>query len=97
MEKCNCKKTIRTNEDKKNLINRINRIIGSMEGVKKMIEDDRYCNDILIQLSAIESSIKSLSGILLEYHLTHCIKDAVQSGESDSAIEEIVDLFKRFN
>lgn len=97
MEKCNCKKTIRTNEDKKNLINRINRIIGSMEGVKKMIEDDRYCNDILIQLSAIESSIKSLSGILLEYHLTHCIKYAVQSDESDSAIEEIVDLFKRFN
>lgn len=97
MEKCNCKKTIRTNEDKKNLINRINRIIGSMEGAKKMIEDDRYCNDILIQLSAIESSIKSLSGILLEYHLTHCIKDAFQSDESDSAIEEIVDLFKRFN
>ena len=99
MEKinCDCKKTIRSEEDKKNLITRINRILGSLEGVKKMIEDDRYCKDVLIQLSAIDSSIKSLSSILLEYHLKHCIKDAIQSEDSDNGIEEIIDLFKRFN
>lgn len=97
METCNCKKTIRTREDKKNLLNHLNRISGSIDGVKKMIEEDRYCNDILIQLSAIDSSIKSLSSKLLDYHLRHCIKDAIQNENSDSAIEEVLDLFKRFN
>lgn len=97
MNECKCnKKTIRSDEEKKALLNHINRISGSLDGVKKMIEDDRYCNDILIQLSAINSSIKSVASKLLDYHLRHCVKDAL-SHEDLSAIDEIVDLFKRFN
>lgn len=63
------KKTVRTADEKKKLINRLNRISGQIDGVKKMIEDNRYCDDILTQLSAIEKAVKSLSSVILERHM----------------------------
>ena len=60
-ECCKNKKTVRSDAEKKIINNRLNRIEGQIRGIKNMVLDDRYCNDILIQLSAIESSIKSLS------------------------------------
>ena len=65
-EHCSEKKTIRKEEDKKKLISRINRLKGQMDGIRKMIEDDRYCGDVLIQLAAISSSVKSLSSVIFE-------------------------------
>ena len=64
-----CKVKIRSEEEKKKLISRLNRLIGQMNGVKKMIQDDRYCDDVLIQLSAIDKAIKSLANLLLENHM----------------------------
>lgn len=97
MEKKNCcKKTIREEETKKDLINRLNRISGQMNGVKKMVEEDSNCNDILIQLKAVENSIKSLSNQLLENHLHSCITRDLKN-EKLETIDEVVDLFKRFN
>ena len=90
------KKTHRSAETKKNLINRLNRINGQVNGVKKMIEEDSYCNDILIQLSAIKNSVQSLSNDLLDSHLHTCITNDLQSGNL-SAIDEVVNLFKKFN
>ena len=92
----NIKKTHRNEETKKNLINRLNRINGQVNGVKKMIEEDSYCNDILIQLSAIKNSVQSLSNELLDSHLRTCITTDLQNGNS-SAIDEVVNLFKKFN
>lgn len=57
-ECCNNKKTVRSEDEKKIINNRLNRIEGQVKGIKNMVAEDRYCNDILIQLSAIESSIK---------------------------------------
>ena len=68
MEKCCNKTTHRTEEEKKIINNRINRIEGQLKGIKKMVNEDTYCNDILIQLSAIENSVKSLSNHILENH-----------------------------
>lgn len=81
---------------KEKLIKRINRISGQMNGVKKMIEEDSYCNNILIQLSAIENSVRSLSNQLLENHLYSCITRDLKDGKLET-IDEVVDLFKRFN
>ena len=92
----NIKKTHRNAETKKALINRLNRINGQINGVKKMIEEDVYCNDILIQLSAIKNSVQSLSNELLNSHLHTCITTDLQNGNL-SAIEEVVNLFKKFN
>ena len=90
------KKTHRSAETKKNLINRLNRINGQVNGVKKMIEEDSYCNDILIQLSAIKNSVQSLSNELLDSHLHTCITKDLQKGNLD-AVDEVVNLFKKFN
>lgn len=89
------RKKLRTEEEKKALTSRINRIIGQMNGVKNMIEGDRYCADILIQLSAIDQSVKSLAGVLLEKHLHSCLIEDIQSGKTES-VDEIIELFKRF-
>ena len=90
-----CKTTKRDEENKKDLKIRLNRILGQVEGIKKMVEDDRYCADILIQLAAASKSIKSLASIILEYHMHSCLKEGIKSGD-DTKIDEIVDLFKRF-
>ncbi len=94
--KCCDKKTHRTESEKKLLTNRLNRIEGQIKGVKKMISEDAYCNNVLIQLSAIENSVKSLSNVILEKHLYSCIARDLENGEIDT-IDEIVSLFKRFN
>ncbi len=61
-----------------------------------MINNDAYCNDVLIQLSAVSNSVKSLSNHILENHLYTCITDGLQKGDEE-VIEEIISLFKKFN
>ncbi len=92
---CNCKMKKRTTEEKSKLISRTNRIIGQMNGINKMIEDDRYCDDILIQLSAIDKAIKSLANELLNNHIHTCVVKDIKEGNLE-VLDEIVDLFRRF-
>ncbi len=80
---------------KKKLINRMKRMIGQLNGIMKMIEDDRYCDDVLIQLSAVDKSIKSLANSILEEHMHSCVIESLKNGNKE-AIDEIIDLFKRF-
>ena len=98
MKKENCcgKKTIRGIDEKKLITNRLNRISGQINGIKKMIENDTYCNDVLIQLKAVESSIQSLSNYILENHLYTCVTRDLENGKMDT-IDEVIGLFKRFN
>ena len=77
---CN-KKTKRSPDEKKLIINRLNRIGGQINGISKMIENDAYCNDVLIQLSAVKNSVKSLSTHILENHLYMCVTRDLESGE----------------
>jgi DNA-binding FrmR family transcriptional regulator len=92
---CN-KKTKRSPDDKKLIINRLNRIGGQIKGITKMVENDAYCNDVLIQLSAVKNSVKSLSTHILENHLYMCVANDLENGELDT-IDELISLFKRFN
>lgn len=91
---CNHKLKPRTKEEKKKIINRINRVKGQLQGISNMIDEDRYCNDILIQLQAVISSCKSISNLILEEHLNSCIKDNIKQGNVD-VISEILELVKR--
>ena len=95
-ELCCNKKTIRGEEEKKIINNRINRIEGQLKGIKKMIGEDAYCNDVLIQLSAIENSIKSLSNHILENHLYSCVTRDLENGKLE-VIDELISLCKKFN
>ena len=98
MKEDNCcnKKTKRGIDEKKLINNRLNRISGQINGIKKMIDNDTYCNDVLIQLKAIEKSIQSLSNHILENHLYNCVTRDLENGELDT-IDELISLFKRFN
>ena len=93
---CNNKKTKRSPEEKKLIINRLNRISGQINGITKMVENDAYCNDVLIQLSAVKNSVKSLSSHILENHLYMCVSRDLENGELDT-IDELISLFKRFD
>ena len=94
-ETCKMKNTPRDEESKKKLISRINRINGQINGIKKMIEEDRYCDDVLIQLSAIDKAIKGLANEILDEHMKSCVIENIQKGNYE-VLDEIVTLFKRF-
>ncbi len=94
--KCCEKTTHRTEEEKKIISNRISRIEGQLHGIKKMILEDTYCNDVLVQLSAVENSIKSLSNHILENHLYSCVARDLENGNLE-IIDELINLFKKFN
>ena len=93
---CCGKKTKRSDEEKRRIISRLHRISGQINGICKMVENDAYCNDVLIQLSAVKNSVKSLSTYILENHLYTCVTRDLENGELDS-IDELISLFKRFN
>lgn len=79
---------------------RLNRASGQLEGVKKMIEEGRYCPDILTQIRAIRSALKSVEANILERHLAGCVTDAMQKGskkKQEEKIAEIKELFKRYD
>lgn len=89
------KKTKRSEEEKKTINNRLNRIEGQIRGIKKMIQEDRYCDDVLIQLSAVDKSIKSLANHILENHMYSCVLNDMEKGNLE-IIDEVVNLFRRF-
>lgn len=94
-ECCHNRVKVRAEEEKKTLASRINRIVGQLNGVKKMIEEDRYCDDVLIQLAAIDKAVKSLAAVVLENHMHSCLVENIQSGNT-AVVDEIVELFKKF-
>ena len=84
-----------THENKKAVLNRMSRIIGHMQSVKNMVENDRDCSEVLIQLSAINSAVQGVSRVVLKEHLSTCIVDAVREGDYDS-IEELNAAIDKF-
>lgn len=89
------KKTIRSEDDKHHLISRLNRIEGQIRGITNMVLDDRYCDDILIQLAAIDKSIKSLANVLLEKHIKSCVVQNIKDG-NEEILDELIQFYKRF-
>ena len=83
-------------QTKSGIIVRLSRLEGQVRGVKQMIENDRECDDILIQISAIINSLKSLGNNLLKEHIETKIADNLKNGDLDS-IDEVITLFSRIN
>ena len=91
----NCgRSTHRSDEEKKKIIKRLNIIEGQVRGIKQMIEDDRYCDDVLTQMSAINKSLEGLENLILESHIENCVAYEIQSGNLE-IIKEVMDLFRR--
>jgi DNA-binding FrmR family transcriptional regulator len=82
---------------KKKVLNRMNYLIGHLKGVKKMIENDEYCIDIILQNEAVISAIKKVNEMILENHLNTCLTEAIKNKkekERRKKIKELLDLFK---
>ncbi len=88
------KKTYRDEEEKKQITKRLNIIEGQIRGIKQMIEDDRYCDDVLTQMLAVNKALESLENIILEKHLERCIAKQIKEGHTE-VTEEIMNLFKK--
>ena len=73
-----------THTKTKAVLNRMARLIGHMQAVKQMVEDGRDCSEVLIQLSAVDAAIKSVSRVILKDHMEHCIVDAIKTGDDES-------------
>ena len=94
-EHCNRNKH-RTEEEKKYLRTRLNTIEGQIRGVSKMVDEDKYCNDILTQLLAINKSIKSLSTDILKGHLSTCVVEDIKNDKLE-VINEVMELIGRLD
>lgn len=76
------------------LQNRLNRMIGQLNGISRMLDDNRYCGDILIQVAAVESALQSFGYLVLKDHMESCVVEEIQKGNLD-VIEEAVELIKK--
>lgn len=92
---CHHKATPRSEQMQADLQKRLNRVIGQLNGVKAMIDDNRYCGDVLMQLSAAESAVHSISAILLQNHLETCVVEQIEQGNTE-IIDEAMKLIKKF-
>jgi DNA-binding FrmR family transcriptional regulator len=82
--------------DKAALVKRLARIEGQVRGIGRMLDEDRYCVDILTQVSAVRSALDALALELLEHHLHGCVQKAVVSGKGDAAIDEAMHVIRKF-
>lgn len=86
----------RSDEEKKAIVNRLKRIEGQVRGIQKMVEDDRYCIDILVQISAIQAALKKVGLSISERHMKHCVTHAIKTGDGDEAIDELIEVMKHY-
>ena len=95
MEQCCCHKTKhRSEEEYKALINRLNRIEGQVRGIRKMVETDTYCVDILTQVSAVQAALNAFNRELLSNHIRTCVMDDIKNG-NDEIVDELVQTLQK--
>jgi len=86
---------VHSNEEKKAVVNRLSKAIGHLEAVKRMVENDADCSDVLIQLAAVRSAINNTGKVVLKNHMNHCIVDAVEEHDL-AAIERLNQAIDKF-
>ena len=80
--------------DKEDVLKRLNYIEGHLGGIRKMIEEDKYCVDILHQTYAVRKAIEKLEALLVDSHLHSCVPENIANGKVDAVIDELVQLYK---
>lgn len=91
---CQHKTKERSDKEFKDLIHRLNRIEGQVRGIKRMVEDDAYCTDILIQVSSVNSALNSFNKVLLANHIRTCVADDIRAGHEETIDELVATLQK---
>lgn len=83
-------------EQKQKTLDRLARIEGQVRGIRRMIEEDRYCVDVLTQVAAVRAALGRVGLLLLENHTEHCVANALQHGEGEAAVKELLDVMSKF-
>ena len=92
---CCCHKTKeRSEKEYKDLIHRLNRIEGQIRGIRRMVEEDAYCTDILVQVSAANAALNSFNKVLLANHIRTCVADDIRAGK-DETVDELVNTLQK--
>ncbi|WP_280138078.1 metal-sensing transcriptional repressor [Alkalicoccus daliensis] len=87
----------RSEKEKKQLNDRLKRVEGQVRGLQNMVNEDRYCIDILVQLTAVQAALKKVGFDILEEHTKGCVSSAVKSGDQTESIEELMQVIKQFS
>lgn|SRR5690625_2602528 len=86
----------RSDDEKQSVVNRLKRIEGQVRGIQKMVDEDRYCIDILVQIKAINSALNRVGFALAKRHMDHCVRHALKTGDGDEAIKEFLEVMDHF-
>ncbi|HET7874499.1 MAG TPA: metal-sensitive transcriptional regulator [Methylomirabilota bacterium] len=81
-------------------LGRLRRIEGQVQGIQRMVEEDKYCVDILLQLAAVQGAVEQVQKLILGQHIESCVADAIRSGNArdrQKKVEELLDVFSRFS
>ncbi len=88
INECPCRKKVRDDSEHKDLINRLSRIEGQIRGIKKMVEDDVYCTDIIMQVSAATAALNGFNRELLSRHIKTCVTEDIKADKTET-VEEL--------
>ncbi len=91
---CHTKATPRQNQELKQLKNRLNRMMGQLNGISRMLDENRYCGDILTQVAAVESALQSFGYVILKEHMETCVVEEISKG-NEQIMEEALELIKK--
>ena len=94
MSNCCCQKKVRDEKEIKDLMNRLNRIEGQIRGIKRMLEEDAYCIDIINQVSAANCALNSFTKVILANHIKSCVAEDVKEG-SEEKLDELVKTLQK--
>ncbi len=82
--------------DKSAIIKRLRRVEGQIKGIQKMVDEDKFCGDILIQVAAARAALNSVGGLILENYMKNCLKNYLEGESEESAIDKLVDIMVKY-
>ena len=82
--------------DKESLVARLNKVEGQVRGIRRMVEEDRYCVDVLQQIASLRSAADAVAHILLEDHIRGCVSEGIHGGDGDAHIGEVMEVVRRY-
>lgn len=90
---------LNVNNDREALIRRLKKIEGQIKGIQTMVEDERYCVDILNQISAVKSAVSAVGNIILSNHISGCVAGAIENNEADKdeIVKELIDMLTKYS
>lgn len=88
--------TIKANENTENILKRLRRIEGQIKGIQRMVNEEKYCGDILIQIAAARAALNKVGGIILESHMKDCLKRHLESKGEDETLDNLIDTMIKY-